>query len=293
MFRRHQLLIHRMVVYLSVPPRRPIVRNMMHVCGPSVQTVKNVRRVDDSRPPRLALLLQPHQQIPSNAHVQARRHLVQQQHLERPHKRDQNLHPPPLSVRQLVHPPLRIDHEHVHELVPTLGMGILKFGHHAAYGHVGHEGDGSSHEGDVAQAPIHVEVGAEVVELRGAEGVHAQDGHGHRVFGALVHQVAPGKDAEEGRFAGAVGADQETSAAGCELDVDVTEDVHVAGLPCLSHTRTAYGVCSTTCGGVVAEAHIFDHDGDVAIWCDGWYCRAWSGRDGVGHSRSGTTARRA
>ena len=103
---RAQLLVHLEVPDLALPAGVALVAQVVQVRGPVVQAVEYVRRVEDGGAARLGLVLQPAQQVLAHHHVQRHRHLVQQQYLEGANEAQEDLHPPSLPVRHLVHAPL-------------------------------------------------------------------------------------------------------------------------------------------------------------------------------------------
>jgi hypothetical protein len=127
-------------------------------------------------------------------------------HLKWSHELYQQLDAMALAVAQLVHPPLRVDAQHLHQLVPAFGVRVLELLHHLRDGDVHHERDTAPRERHRLEAPSGLEVGPVKVETRIAKRIQAQD----RYAPLRLREVPPGNEAEQRRLAAAVGPEEQT-----------------------------------------------------------------------------------
>mmetsp|Transcript_1843 Transcript_1843/g.2882 ORF Transcript_1843/g.2882 Transcript_1843/m.2882 type:complete len:228 (-) Transcript_1843:372-1055(-) len=160
---------------LPLEPRVPPVGQVVHVGGPVVQPVEDVRRVEDGAPRRLALALEPPEQVLPHQDVQAGGHLVQQQDLEGPHQPQEDLHAPPLPVRHLVHAPGGVDAQQLHELIAPFGVLVLHLAHHARHGDVRLQWALVACKSNSPHPPIHVQVSSVEVQASISERVQPQN----------------------------------------------------------------------------------------------------------------------
>mmetsp|Transcript_36620 Transcript_36620/g.84660 ORF Transcript_36620/g.84660 Transcript_36620/m.84660 type:complete len:398 (+) Transcript_36620:527-1720(+) len=218
--------LHVVLVLLepALPARRAVVVKVVNVGRPRVKAVEDVGCVDDGGIARLGLLLQPHEEVLAHDHVERGGDLVEEEDVERAQEREEELHAPPLSVRDLVHAPVGVDAEDVDQLRAALRVLSLEGLHHLCDGNVGLQRHAVARERDGAHAPVGVEVGAGHVEAHVAEGVLAE--HLDRLVG--LGQVLAAQDAQERRLARAVGADEEAPRAACQLHVQALDHVLVA-----------------------------------------------------------------
>ena len=106
----------------ALPARDAGVVEVVDVRRPIAEPVKDVRVAYTIVAPRvLGLLPQPLEQVLAHDHVERGRHLVEQQDLERADQPEEELRgTPPLAVRDLVHAPLGVHAEQLHQLVAAL-----------------------------------------------------------------------------------------------------------------------------------------------------------------------------
>lgn len=197
-----ELTIQVQVGRSALPTAVTPVRKVEQVGGPVVQSVENMCGVNDCGTPLFGLFDEPLEKVLADAYVKAGCDLIQQQNLERPEETHQYLYSTTLTVRKFVHSPVKVDVQHLNQLVPSLRIRLLELLHEAVHGDVGAQGDGRTRERNAAHAPIAVEISTVEVELGVAEGIEAEDADAS----IGLAEVPPGQDAQQRRLAGPVRA---------------------------------------------------------------------------------------
>lgn len=182
---------------------------MHQVRRPPGQIIQDMRRIHNGAIPRLGLVLQPRQELGARQDIQIDRDLIQQQHRPRTHQAHGQLHAAALAVAHGAHAPGRVDVQHVHELVAARGVGIAADGAQELV-----DANVGAHDG--VEDPLEPQVGDALEAV--LEGVDARDGDGVGGREALA-----GEEAEEGGFAGAVGADEAGARARGQVERDVAD----------------------------------------------------------------------
>ncbi|VEU39901.1 unnamed protein product [Pseudo-nitzschia multistriata] len=121
-----EFLVFFQFAHLSLPAAPALVVQVEQVGRPVVEAVKDVRRVQNSGAPLVALLDEPLEQVLSDADVEAGGDFVEEQDLKGPDQAQHDLDPAALPVRELVHVPVQIDSEHADQLVAALGVRVLE-----------------------------------------------------------------------------------------------------------------------------------------------------------------------
>ena len=195
-----ELLVQIKIGRSALPTAVTPVRKVEQVGGPVVQSVENMRSVNDGGTPLFRLFDEPLKKVLADAYVKAGCDLIQQQDLERPNETDKDLNTTALAVRELVHSPVKVDIQHLNQLVPSLWVRLLEFLHEAVDGDVGAQGDSRTRERNAAHAPIAIEISTVEVELGVAEGVEPEDTDAS----IGLAEVPSGQDAQQRTLAGAI-----------------------------------------------------------------------------------------
>mmetsp|Transcript_8739 Transcript_8739/g.20445 ORF Transcript_8739/g.20445 Transcript_8739/m.20445 type:complete len:288 (-) Transcript_8739:4-867(-) len=101
---------------------------------PPLESVEDVRGEQDSHP-SIALLLEPLQQSLPRKHVEVCSDLIKKKNLGGKQEGKEKLDAPLATIRQLIHPPVQVDAEAIHNVVPPLfvpAINVLKHARHPA-----------------------------------------------------------------------------------------------------------------------------------------------------------------
>lgn len=156
--------------------------------------------VNDCGTPLFGLFDEPLEKVLADAYVKAGCDFIQQQHLERPNETNKDLNTTTLTIRELIHSPVKVDVQHLNQLVPSLRIRLLELLHEAVDGDVGAQGDSRTRERNAPHAPIAIEISTVEVELGVTEGIEAEDTDAS----IGLAEVPSGQDAQQSTFASPV-----------------------------------------------------------------------------------------
>ncbi|PHH70956.1 hypothetical protein CDD80_5627 [Ophiocordyceps camponoti-rufipedis] len=95
---------------------------------PLCQIIEDMSRVNDGAIARFRLPPQPSKKPSPSQNIKINRNFVKEQHTPRPNKPHGQLNPPPLPIRNSMHPPPSIDIQQRNKIIPPLRKRIAPHG---------------------------------------------------------------------------------------------------------------------------------------------------------------------